>query len=111
MFLGLFGVQISALSSENATTSNELWVLVKTDTYFRTNREIELVDAITEVVERKNLGELDGHSSGGNQFDFNYVDVINFSQTKAVIEKELKESYPQLTFSISKEYETKFESP
>ena len=109
--LGIFGLQTLANSSDDNYDSSELWVLVEIGTNFRTTKELDLVDIVTELIESKNLGELDGHSSGGNQFDFNYIEVTNFSEAKAVIEKKLNESYPQLKFRISKKYETSFESP
>ena len=111
VILGLFGVQLSAFPSESADDYDELWVLIEINTYFRTQNDLRLVDVITEVVEENGLGKLDGHSSGDNQFDFNFIDVTNFRETKAVIEKKLKESYPQLKFRISKEYETSYENP
>ena len=88
----------------------QLWVMIKIDTLFNVSSMLELVDDVTELVELKQLGELDGHSSGAYQFEFNYYNVENYEVTKRVIEAYLKEKYSDIVFTISDEYEVPYES-
>ena len=88
---------------------SELWIMVNIDSKFRSKDNLKMVDEITEIIESKGLGNLDGHSSGGYQFDFNYVGIQNWDSTKSEIETVIKNHYPGLEYTISTTYETTYE--
>jgi hypothetical protein len=88
---------------------DELWLMIKTSDYFRSNKEIEIEDELTKLIEGFGLGELDGHSSGAHQFDLNFVRVRDFDKAKSLIESHLKEKHPDLKFVIARDYEIPFE--
>ena len=109
--LSLMGFGAQALATDDVGNDQELWIMVKTDSFFRDRVHIQLVDRVTELVESSGLGILDGHSSGGYQFDFNYYDVANYAKAKSVIEQYLSSNYPDLVYTISSDYQTTYENP
>ena len=94
---------------EPESSKDQLWVMIEIDDYFRSNKDIEIEEEVIALVERLNLGEVDGHSSGAHQFDFNFYDVKNYERTKAEITKYIDEKYPQLNYVISNDYESIFD--
>lgn len=103
VLLSLFGFA-SYSSAETTEVDNQLWIMIKMDTYFRTVNELKMVDKITEIIEGANLGYLDGHSSGAYQFDFNYYKVNDFDRAKSKIQRFIEQHYPNVTFTISNDY-------
>jgi len=110
ILLVILGIGTTSLTAEENVSNSQLWVMIKTDTFFRTDKELAIVDDIEKILEDKNLGSLDGHSSGAHQFEFNFYEVSSYLKAKALIENYLKVKYPHLVFVISKEYETTYES-
>jgi len=104
---------ITACSNSDGISStdndDEIWVMIKTDAYFRGQKELEIVDTISEIIESKELGYLDGHSSGGFQFDFNFTEVTNWDKAKSEIDNAINENYPTLEYTISSTYETTYD--
>ena len=90
---------------ESESSNDQLWVMIEIDDYFRSNKDIEIEEEVIALVERLNLGEVDGHSSGAHQFDFNFYDVKDYDRAKAEITKYLDGKYPQLNYVISNDYE------
>lgn len=107
IMLGLFG--FSSHKSVADEPDDQLWIMIKTDSYFRGHQDMIVLDAVTSEVERLELGYLDGHSSGAHQFDFNFMEVKEFEATKSLISKFIDERYPNLTYMISNGYEMKYE--
>jgi len=108
--LVILGIGTTSLEAEEDASNDQLWIMIKTDTFFRTDKELAIVDDIEKIVENKNLGSLDGHSSGAHQFEFNFYEVNSYPKAKSLIENYFKANYPHLVFVISKEYETTNES-
>jgi len=108
ILLLLVGCSEAEMNSSQ-TDSNELWVMVKISDNFRSKQDLEIIDKVTKAIESKGLGYLDGHSSGRYQLDFNYIDINNFIKTKNEIDIVIKSNYPNLIYTISKDYETIYE--
>jgi hypothetical protein len=89
--------------------TDELWLMIKTSDYFRSDKEIEVEDELTKLIEGSGLGELDGHSSGAHQFELNFVHVRDFEKAKSLIESHLKKKHPDLQFVIARDYAIPFE--
>jgi len=103
---------LSKLFSNNDVDENEdsqLWLMVKEDKFFRDDAHLKMVDDLTELIEGAGLGELDGHSSGAYQFEFNFYDVSNFEKVKTIVDKYMASNFDSLVYSISAEYETFYE--
>ena len=109
--LSLMGFGAQALAAGDVGNDQELWIMVKTDSFFRDRDHIQLVDRVTKLVESSGLGTLDGHSSGGHQFDLSYYDVANYAKAKSVIEQYLSSNYPYVVYTISGDYQTTYENP
>ena len=107
ILFSLLGFGSQALASEEG--ENQLWVMVKSDDYFRSQNEMEVMESVTELIESSGLGELDGHSSGAYQFEFNFYEVSDYEKTKAKIESFINKKYPNLVYTISNDYETLYE--
>ena len=90
-------------------TSIALWIMIEINDQFLSKNEYKIEDKIEKLVTKKRLGQLDGHSSGGHQFDINLFNVQNFEFAKSEISKLLETKYPNLKFEISDKYETIFE--
>jgi len=105
----ILSVLCNQAASKAEEVSNELWIMVKTDSYYRTQKDLDIVDYITVIVDENALGELDGHSSGAHQFDFNYFGVEQYPEAEKLLEKELRRKYPQLIFRISSEYQSVYD--
>ena len=97
------------MSEEAEDATNELWVMIKTDEFFRSKIHAQIEDELIELVENQELGALDGSSSGSYQFDVNFYDVTDFEKAKTGITAFLKKKYPELQIVISKTYETTFD--
>jgi len=97
------------MSEEDDEVQNELWVMIKTDEFFRSKAEDQIEDDLIKLVEGQELGALDGSSSGSHQFDVNFYDVTDFEKTKSEISMFLKKKYPGIQFVISHTYETTFD--
>jgi hypothetical protein len=91
-------------------TDTELWVMIETDAEFLSQSEIDIEMEVINLIEGLGLAEADGHSSGVNQFDFNFINVQDFEKSKQLITKHLDTNYPNLKYYISKGYETTFDS-
>lgn len=102
-------IAFSANADKSRNVTGELWVMIKIDTPFRTQNELELVEVVTSAIESKGGGELDGHSSGGFQFEFNYYEVKDYEAVKNMVNKIFQKNYPKLTYTISNEYQVKYE--
>lgn len=113
LFLITFVVLIAACSDTEVgpsnAGSNEIWIMVKLDTEFRSEDNLAMVNEITKIVESKGLGTLDGHSSGGHQMEFNYVGIKDWEKAKSVIDSSIKRNYPNAEYIISNTYETTYE--
>lgn len=103
-------IENSNFFDEEDEVENELWVMIKMDQYFLSQKEIDIEEEIIDLMEEKGLGEADGHSSGASQFDFNFVDVTDYERAKKEITKYINKLYPNLKFVISKTYETTFDN-
>ncbi len=103
----------SCSSSDDAQAprgDGELWVMVKIDSNFRSEKDLEIIDVITEEIERKNLGILDGHSSGAHQLDFNFVEISDIETTKKAIISSIDRLYPTVEYTVSTTYEVTYET-
>lgn len=100
---------MSNIDNDNDEADNQLWVMIKTSDFFRSEIHTQIEDELTELVEAQDLGMLDGSSSGAHQFDVNFYDVEDFEKTKSIISVYLKKKYPQIEFVVSKDYETTFD--
>lgn len=107
--LVILGIGTTLLAAEEEPSNDQLWIMIKTDTFFRTDKELIIVDDIEKIMVDKNLGSLDGHSSGAHQFEFNFYQVSSYLKAKVLIEKYFKTNYPHLVFVISKDYEKTYE--
>lgn len=83
--------------------------MVKIDSNFRSLKDLELVDKVTKHIENKKLGILDGHSSGGYQLDFNFININNAETARNEITKLINASYPNIEYTLSNTYEVKYE--
>ena len=99
--IGILFSLLAVTSYSAAEVDDQLWVMIKMDTSFRTVNELRVVDQVTDLIERANLGSLDGHSSGAYQFDFNYYEVSNFDGAKSRIQIFMAKHYPDIVFTIS----------
>jgi hypothetical protein len=97
------------MNEEDQEATNELWVMIKTDEFFRSKVHNQIEDELITLIEHQELGAFDGHSSGSYQFDLNFYDVTDFEKAKAVITAFLKKKYPELQFVISHDYEATFD--
>jgi hypothetical protein len=97
------------MNEEEHEAANQLWVMIKTDEFFRSKVHIQIEDELIALIERQKLGTFDGHSSGAYQFDLNFYNVTDFEKAKALINAFLKKKYPELQFVISDDYETTFD--
>lgn len=109
ILFSLLGLGSQSHAESDTEVDDQLWVMVKTDEFFRSQNDLEIMDNVTALVESSNLGILDGHSSGAYQFEFNYFEVSNYSKAKSAIEKLLNSTYPGLTFTISNDYDMPYE--
>ncbi len=103
---------LSIGSNESISASDgggELWVMIEIDDYFRSNSDLSIEEDVIALVEASGLGEVDGHSSGANQFDFNFYDVSDYEKAKTEISNFLNSKYPKMNYVISKEYKTTFD--
>jgi len=100
---------IKKIFGSHQKSDGELWVMVQENEFFRSDNNLLLVEKVAEIVESKGLGELDGHSSGAYQLEFNFYDVRNYEKTKLLVQNFLVQNYPDIEFHISKEYETTYE--
>jgi len=110
LLVSLLIIATSVSSQEFGSEDRQLWVMVKTDEYFRNKVHLELIDEVTDLLESRGLGELDGHSSGQYQLDFNYYGVNDYDQARKAIEEYLAEHYSNLVFTISKDYDVPYEN-
>jgi hypothetical protein len=97
------------MNEEERDAPNELWVMIKTDQFFRSKIHKHIEDELIALIEHQQLGTFDGHSSGAYQFDLNFYNVTDFEKAKALINAFLKKNYPELQFVISDDYETTFD--
>jgi len=97
------------MNEEEHDAANELWVMIKTDEFFRSQIHKQIEDELIALIEHQKLGTFDGHSSGSYQFDLNFYEVTDFENAKALINAFLKTNYPELQFVISDDYETTFD--
>lgn len=88
----------------------QLWVMIKMDSYFRTQKELKIVDELANLIEQKKLGLLDGHSSGGHQFEVNFYEISDFATAKSVVESFINDNYPKLSYIVSNDYEMLYET-
>lgn len=102
----LFG---SSEAHDSDGPEGELWIMIKETSFFREDAHLAIVDELAESMEGKGLGELDGHSSGGHQFEINFYEVRNYNQCKAIVTEYFSSKYPELEYTISEEYETTYE--
>jgi flagellar biosynthesis/type III secretory pathway M-ring protein FliF/YscJ len=105
-----FMLPVTNSNTELPQTDIELWVMIETDAKFLSQSEIDLEMEVIDLIEGLGLGEADGHSSGANQFDFNFINVQDFEKSKQLIRKYLEKNYPDLKYEISKGYEATFDS-
>lgn len=110
ILFGLLGLTSQSVA-EDTEVDDQLWIMIKMDTYFRTVHELKVVDQVTEIIEGANLGYLDGHSSGAYQFEFNYYEVSDFDRAKSKIQRFMAKHYPDVKFTISNDYAMPYESP
>ena len=104
-FLSACSPNDSPKNSEN----NELWVMVKIDSQFRSQNDLKIIDLVANHIEDKELGFLDGHSSGAYQLDFNFVEIKNIEVARKEITKAINSAYPNVEYTISNTYEVKYE--
>ena len=90
-------------------SENELWIMIKENSFFREEAHLKIIDELTEIIEGKNLGELDGHSSGAYQFEINFYDVNKYEKCKKIVTDFMSSKYVDLEYKVSKEYETTYE--
>ncbi len=107
--LGLFALGGVDNSTAEESSDDQLWIMIKTDSYFRGEKHLQIVNEVTELIEKRNLGALDGHSSGVYQFEFNFYEVTKFKEAKATVKKYLDSNYSNLTYTISNDYEMPYE--
>ncbi len=105
----LVGVLISCPRVESKE-GMQLWVMIKMDSYFRTQKELKIVDELANLIEQKKLGLLDGHSSGGHQFEVNFYEISDFATAKSVVESFINDNYPKLSYIVSNDYEMLYET-
>ena len=87
----------------------ELWVMVKIDSNFRSEKDLEIIDEITKEIEGNNLGLLDGHSSGAHQLDFNFIEISDIDTAKNTIASSMDRLYPAVEYTVSTTYEVTYE--
>jgi hypothetical protein len=111
LFLFIFALLSACTSGEeqSASGNSELWVMVKIDSNFRSHQDLKLIDLVTERIESKKLGFLDGHSSGAYQLDFNFVDIKDIDAARTEIVETITTSYPSVEYTVSTIYEAKYE--
>ncbi len=103
---------LTAGSNESTSASDgagELWVMIEIDDYFRSDSDLSIEEDVIALVEASGLGEVDGHSSGAHQFDFNFYDVSDYEKAKTEISNFLDSKYPKVNYVISKNYEMTFD--
>jgi len=89
----------------------QLWLMIKEDEYFRDDKHLELIDEISEIIESRGLGELDGHSSGAHQLEVNFFDITDYEKAKELIITYFENNHSNIEFTISSDYETTYEKP
>jgi hypothetical protein len=62
--------------------ANQLWVMIKTDEFFRSKIHKQIEDELIALIEHQKLGTFDGHSSGAYQFDLNFYNVTDFEKPR-----------------------------
>ena len=107
--IGSFYIQTSLTSNETNEADAELWVMIETNEYFRSQPELEIENEVITIIESMELGEFDGHSSGAHQFDFNFINIQDFNKSKNAINDLFKSKYPKLNYVISSTYKTTFD--
>jgi len=100
---------VQSTYADEVESENQLWIMIKADNYFRSASHLQIVDQLSSLVESSGLGELDGHSSGAHQFEFNYYEVENYIKAKSVVERFISKNYPSLIYTVSNQYETHYE--
>lgn len=94
---------------EHSESEDELWIMIKENSFFRDDAHLVIIDELAESIEGKNLGELDGHSSGAHQLEVNFYNVPNYNKCKEVVAEYFAIKYPALDYTISQEYEATYE--
>ena len=107
--IGLLYLKNNLMAEKFQETDVELWVMTEANDYFLTQSEILIEDDAIALIEGMNLGESDGHSSGANQFDFNFINIQDFDKAKTALSEMFASKYPQLNYVISTTYEMSFE--
>ncbi|MGH1426300.1 MAG: hypothetical protein ACRBEE_00005 [Arenicella sp.] len=94
---------------DSIESENELWIMIKENSCFREEAHLKIIDELAEIIEGKNFGELDGHSSGAYQFEINFYGVNKYEKCKKIVTNFMFSKYPDLEYTVSKEYETTYE--
>lgn len=98
------------LEADSESEENQLWIMIKENDFFREGGHLEIIDELSEIIESKGLGELDGHSSGAHQLEVNFYDVPNYKASVNAVNAFFKQ-HPNIEYTVSKEYETTYEKP
>lgn len=78
------------------------------DTLFRDEEDIAIIDAIDEHLASCGLGERNGESSGAGAMDVTF-ETHNRQLTAAALDAYLKQHFPTMEYYISDRYEVMFE--
>jgi len=103
---GLFSENetLGLVAEQEEVSQDELWIMIETNNYFLSADENSIEEELIDLVESAGLGEFDGHSSGGHQFDMNFFGVGEFCKTKKLIANYLSKNHPKLKYEISNSY-------
>jgi hypothetical protein len=89
--------------------SGQIWIIIKLhDTWFRGNKDRDIRDDIIAYVEEKQLGSLDGTSSGAGAMDINFY-VDNKQEAGHKLDTYIKTHHKDLEYYISDTYEVIFD--
>ena len=104
--LSFFG-KLFGSNDDSNENDQQLWIMIKENSYFRSDEHLSIVDELAELMENEGLGELDGHSSGRYQFEINFYDVENYA--KGLVEHYFHAKHPHVIYTVSDDYETTYE--
>jgi 8-oxo-dGTP diphosphatase len=83
-------------------------VIIQHDAVFRDDADRALVAEVTAFLQGSHLGIWNGESSGGGALDISF-DVPNQRKTAILVDRFLKQRYPQRSYAIVDRYEPFFE--
>jgi hypothetical protein len=81
-----------------------LWLMIAIPTEFSTESEDRLIDEIKSFMQRSDLGEWDGDSSGGQALDVSF-EVASLQRAAKGLASFLSQNFSTVKFRVSDEYE------